>query len=235
MPMYILPWLPFNEYYLLVIAALLFSIWAQFQVSSNYKKYSAVISRRGLTGAQAARMILDQNGLQEVAIERVSGRLTDHYDPRTNVIRLSDAVYDNASVAAIGVAAHESGHAIQYATGYKPIKLRALILPITSIGSNGGLILFLIGLVMNFSPLIVVGLVLFSFIFLFQLVTLPVEFNASRRALSILQSSGMLDEQELAGSRRVLRAAAMTYVAAMASALAQLVYYIAMASNRRRR
>ncbi|MEG1874246.1 MAG: zinc metallopeptidase [Angelakisella sp.] len=210
------------SYMTLVVPALLLALWAQFKVKSTYAKYSAVQARQGLTGADAARKILDSNGLQQVRIEHIAGQLTDHYDPKTQVVRLSDAVYGNASIAAIGVAAHEVGHAVQHATGYGFLKLRHAIIPISQAGSTLSMPLILLGLVFNSGPLALAGILLFSLVAVFQLVTLPVEFNASSRALATLDSYGMLDAQELAGTRRVLSAAAMTYVAALAVSLAQL-------------
>ena len=202
-------------YVVLVLPAVIFSIWCSARVQSTFKKYSAVPTRRGVTGADAARRVLDANGLTDVRIERVAGNLTDHYDPRTNVIRLSDAVYDNASVAAIGVAAHETGHALQYAKGYAPIQIRSAILPATRIGSTLAPYLVIAGLIFSFYPLAYAGIALFTLAVLFQLVTLPVEFNASARALRALEGNGMMTQEELDGAKRVLTAAAMTYVAAL--------------------
>ena len=209
----------FDPYYwILIVPSLLLAIWAQMMVSSNFKKYSAVYNQRGYTGADAARMILDSNGLYHVRIERVSGNLTDHYDPKDEVIRLSDSVYGSASVAAVGVAAHEAGHAVQHATGYIPIKVRSAIIPITQIGSQLSIPLILMGFLFQFQ----------------QLVTLPVEFNASARAMKVLEQSEMLAGDELTGAGKVLRAAAMTYVAALLTALAQLLRLILIFGGRRR-
>ena len=208
----------FDPYYwILIVPSLLLAIWAQMMVSSNFKKYSAVYNQRGYTGADAARMILDSNGLYHVRIERVSGNLTDHYDPKDEVIRLSDSVYGSASVAAVGVAAHEAGHAVQHATGYIPIKVRSAIIPIT-----------------QFQPLVFAGILFYATAALFQLVTLPVEFNASARAMKVLEQSEMLAGDELTGAGKVLRAAAMTYVAALLTALAQLLRLILIFGGRRR-
>ena len=231
---------------LLLIPAMIFALWAQFRVQSTFKKYDRVISSKKLTGAEAARRILDANGLYDVQVEHVRGHLNDHFDPRTRVIRLSDATYGSASVAAIGVAAHEAGHAVQHATGYAPIRLRQAIVPVTRFGSALAMPLFLIGLLLTgFSAsggyfgeaMMLGGIVLFSLSVLFQLVTLPVEFNASARAIRVLEGNGMLDSRETSGARAVLSAAAMTYVAALATSLAYLIRFIliaAGASGRRR-
>ena len=220
---------------LLVIPGLVASIWAQMKVSSTFKKYSNIRTARGLTGYGAARRILDANGLSHVAIEQINGHLTDHYDPRANVIRLSRNVYSSSSPAAIGVAAHEAGHAIQYATQYSPIKLRAGLVSITQFSSTLAIPLFFIGLLVASQGLMLAGIVLYSAIAFFQLVTLPVEFNASARAMDGMRSCGLLADDELAGARRVLSAAAMTYVAALATSLLSLLRLIVIASNSRRR
>ncbi len=222
-------------YFIFIVPALLLSLWAQYKVNSTYSKYSRVGSARQLTGSQAARLILDMNGLRHVAIERVSGSLTDHFDPKTNVVRLSDSVYNNYSIAAVGVAAHECGHAVQYAQGYFPMKLRAAIIPLTNFGSTISIPLILIGFVLTLEPLVTIGILLFSTVAIFQLVTLPVEFNASRRALAVLEQQGMLSDQELRGTRKVLSAAAMTYVAALITSLAQLLRLIMVFGGRSRR
>ncbi len=228
-----MPFYYYDYYYLiLVVPALLISLWAQFKVSSTFNRYNNVFSRRGYTAAQIARTILDANGLQNVRIERVAGKLTDHYDPRANVIRLSDSVYDSTSVAAIGVAAHESGHAVQYAVGYSPIKLRNAIIPLTNIGSSLSMPLLLLGLIFSFRPLVIGGILLFSLVALFQLITLPVEFNASNRALQILQTGNYLSDDELVGARKTLSAAAMTYVAALLVSLMQLLRLILLYGRR---
>ena len=225
----------FDPYYwILIVPSLLLAIWAQMMVSSNFKKYSAVYNKRGYTGADAARMILDSNGLYHVRIERVSGNLTDHYDPKDEVIRLSDSVYGSTSVAAVGVAAHEAGHAVQHATGYIPIKIRSAIIPITQIGSQLSIPLILMGFLFQFQPLVFAGILFYATAALFQLVTLPVEFNASARAMKVLEQSEMLAGDELTGAGKVLRAAAMTYVAALLTALAQLLRWILIFGGRRR-
>lgn len=230
---------------LILIPAMIFAFAAQFKVKSTFNKYDKVRSARGMTGAEAARRILDMNGLSHVQIERVRGELTDHYDPRTNVVRLSESTYNSDSVAAIGVAAHEVGHAVQHATGYAPIKLRAAIIPMTRIGSGLAMPLFMIGLLLSYMSygsgsgdlFMFIGIILFSFSTFFQLVTLPVEFNASRRALKTLEQREILVGKDVAGARKVLSAAAMTYVAALATSLAYLLRFIiiAMGASGRRR
>ena len=227
----------FDPTYLIVLPALIFAMIAQIKVKSTFEENSRVFSRRGLTAYQAVREILDSNGLYNVMIEHVSGDLTDHYDPKSNVIRLSDSVYNSTSVAAIGVAAHEAGHAIQYAQGYFPIKIRSAIIPVTQLGSRLAMPLVLIGLLFHNSLgwLVTVGIILYTAVVLFQAVTLPVEFNASHRALQILDSKYMLDAEELKKAKSVLSAAAMTYVAAMFSALLSLLRLIVLANGRNNR
>lgn len=231
---------------ILLMPAMIFAFVAQARVQSTFQKYDRVHSERKMTGADVARRILDLNGLYDVKVEYVRGHLNDHFDPRTNVIRLSDATYGSTSVAAIGVAAHEAGHAVQHATGYAPIRLRGAIIPVTQFGSRLSMPLFLIGLLITgfgmIDPaigeiLMFGGIVLFSLSTLFQLVTLPVEFNASSRALRTLEESNILYGDEIAGAKAVLSAAAMTYVAALATSLAYLLRFIliaAGASGRRR-
>ena len=219
-------------FFVLVLPAMIFSMWAQHQVTSNFKKYSQQQTSKRLTGAAAEQAVLNYAGVTGVAIERVAGNLTDHFDPRTNVIRLSESVYDSTSVAAVGVAAHEAGHAIQYANKYTPMKLRAAIIPMTSVGSKMAMPLVLIGLLMSMPGLINVGILLFGTVVVFQLVTLPVEFNASSRAIKILDSSAMLSRDEVPASKKVLSAAALTYVGALAVSLAQLVRLIALSRRR---
>lgn len=231
-----MPLFYYDSYYLiLVIPALLIASFAQIKVQSTFKKYASVLSHRGKTAAQLCRQILDNNGLTGVDVQRVSGNLTDHFDPRSNVIRLSDSVYDSTSVASIGVAAHEAGHAIQHATGYLPIRLRNTVLPVANLGSRLAMPVILIGLLMSFEPLVSAGIILFSALVLFQLITLPVEFNASRRALLTLRDNHMLDETELSGSKKVLSAAAMTYVAAALVSAMQLLRLMLLSRNRRSR
>lgn len=220
---------------LLVIPGFLISLWATFKVNSTFKKYSNMRTYRGYTGYDAARRILDANGLSDVRIEQVAGHLSDHYDPRANVIRLSSSVYSSPSPAAIGVAAHEAGHAIQYAKKYAPIKLRAGLVSITNFSSMLAIPLFFIGLIMASDALMLAGILLYSAISFFQLVTLPVEFNASSRALTVLRSSGMLNPDELKGARKVLTAAALTYVAALLTSLLTLLRLLLLANGRGRR
>jgi Zn-dependent membrane protease YugP len=209
------------------------SMVASAKVNSSFKKYSQVLSARRITGAQAAFEILRYYGITNVQIERVSGNLTDHFDPRANVIRLSDKVYNSTSVAAIGVACHEAGHAAQYAQGYTPIKIRNTILPVANIGSKWGIPLAFIGLALSFEPLALAGIIFFSFAILFQLVTLPVEFNASKRAITVIGEADLLNEEEKKGAKNVLTAAAMTYVAALAVSIANLLRLV-LSMNKRR-
>ena len=222
-------------YFIFVVPAIILALWAQITVDSTFKKYSKVMSLRRITGAQAARRVLDANGLSNVEIRRVSGKLTDHYDPRNNTVNLSESVYDSVSVASIGVACHEVGHAIQHSVGYTPIKIRSAIIPITQIGSNLAMPLVLIGLILSYPPLAYAGCIFFALSTLFQLVTLPVEFNASRRAMSSIEQYGILDSEERVGSKKVLKAAAMTYVAALAVSLAQLLRLLLIVGGGRRR
>ena len=219
-------------WYLLVLPAFLLALWAQFRVQSTYAKYSGVRSVRGRTDAEVARQILDDHGLGYVQVDRIGGKLTDNYDPRSNIVHLSQEVYDSSSIAAIGVAAHECGHAVQHAEEYGPLKLRSAIIPITNIGSSLSIPLFLIGLLFNFSILMNIGLLLFGLVALFQLITLPVEFNASRRALSTIGERGLLTDDETRGAKKVLSAAALTYVAALASSLAQLLRLVLISRRR---
>ena len=226
--------MPFDPLFLFaVLPALLFTMWAQFMVKSRFKKYSNQRVIRGITGEQAAREVLRRAGVSNVSIERVGGNLTDHYDPRTNVIRLSESVYDAPTVAAVGVAAHEAGHAIQYAIGYFPVRVRQVILPVTNIGSNLAVPLILAGLIFEMMGLINIGIVLFGAVVVFQLITLPVELDASRRAMVALGEARLLTDEELPASRRVLSAAAWTYVGALAVSLVQLIRLIALSRGRR--
>ena len=217
---------------LVLIPAMIFAFWAQINVQMTFSRFKQVRNRRGLTAADVARRILDANGLNYVQIQRVSGELTDHYDPRAQVVRLSDSVYDSTSVAAIGVAAHEVGHACQHAEDYVPLRIRSAIIPMTRIGSMLAMPVFILGLLfaqlslygnMVGDVFMMLGILLFSLSTLFQLVTLPTEFNASARALKTLESYGILDGDELVGARSTLRAAALTYVAVLASSLASLL------------
>lgn len=220
-------------YLVLVLPMLIITMIAQGKVTSTYNKYSKVISRRGWTAEQAVRQILAANGLHDVTITRVAGNLTDHYDPRTNSIALSDTVYGSRSIAAIGVAAHEAGHAIQHAVGYFPIKVRTAIVPLTQFGSRLSTPLLILGLLLGFYPLAYAGILLFGVTTVFQLVTLPTEYNASRRALEALEG-GYLDEDELKGTKKVLSAAASTYLAALFVSLASLLRLILIVNGRRR-
>ena len=220
-----------------IIIGMVICVIASVNVKATFNKYSDVHNSRGITGAQVARQILDSNGLYNVGIEFISGSLTDHYDPTANVVRLSESVYNSTSVAAIGVAAHECGHAVQHATAYGPIKIRQAIIPFTNFGSKLWYIVFIAGLALAStafgSTLVMIGILLFALVVLFQLVTLPVEFNASRRALQTLESYNILDGDELSSAGKVLRAAAMTYVAAVANAILQLLRLLAIANRRR--
>ncbi|MCI6653584.1 MAG: zinc metallopeptidase [Ruminococcus sp.] len=221
-------------YIVLILPCFILSMICQIKVKSNFSKYSNVPNRRGMTGAQAAQYVLNQYGVTGVRIEPTSGSLTDHFDPRTNVIRLSESVYNVASVAAVGVACHEAGHAVQHATGYVPNKIRGAIVPAARIGSNLGWILFLIGLFLptQYSFVLWLGIIFFSLSVLFTVVTLPVEFDASRRALKCIRDTNLLATDEYVGTKKVLQAAAMTYVAAAATALLQLLRLIIIANRR---
>ncbi len=221
-------------YWMLLVPAMLIALWAQVRVSSTFRRYSQVRALRGYTGAQAAEAVLRANGVYGVRIQRVRGNLTDHFDPRSNVIRLSESVYGSNSVEAIGVAAHEAGHAVQYAVGYQPIKLRSAMIPVCNVGSQLSILFIILGFLFYIEPLFAIGIILFSLAVAVQLVTLPVEFNASRRALQTLEGTGMLDPRELRGARKVLSAAAMTYVAALLVSLAQLLRYVLAFAGRRR-
>jgi len=224
-----------SYYIILVLPCLLFGLWASFKVNSTFKKYSQVRNMRGYTGADAAKLILSRNGISDVAVNQISGNLTDNYDPKQHAIHLSQSVYGSTSVAAIGVAAHEAGHAVQHATNYFPIKVREVIVPVTQIGSYLYLPLIILGAIFSYEPLVTLGIMLFATIALFQLVTLPVEFNASRRALAILEENEILYGDELKGAKSVLTAAALTYVAALMTSLAQLLRLILVFGGRNRR
>lgn len=223
----------FDPTYALVIIAFVLTLFASLGVKSTFKKYSEVHSARGITAAEAARRILDANGLQNITISHVSGELTDHYSPKENVIRLSDSTYNSTSVAAIGVAAHECGHAVQHKVGYVPIKIRNSIVPIVNISNTLSMPVFLIGLVLGITPLALAGAILFGAVLLFQLVTLPTEINASRRAMQTLDGMGLLEGDELQGAKKTLTAAAMTYVAAVASTALQFLRLVMLANRRR--
>lgn len=218
---------------ILVIPGLLLGLWAQMRVSSAFKKYSAVHARNGMSAEEVARLMLNRADCGDVSVRSVSGNLTDHYDPRNNTLRLSDGVYGSTSVAAIGVAAHECGHAMQQHEGYAPLKLRSALVPVVNLGSNLYFPIFLLGLLFSWEPLLYVGIACFALTLVFSLVTLPVEFNASGRALRVLEQQGYLSGEEMDGARAVLNAAAMTYVAAAISSLLQLVRLLIIARDRR--
>ncbi len=229
--------MPFPFYFdysiIVLIPAMIFAIWASANVNSTYKKFSKQTTQSRMTGFDAARRILDANGLRHVAIEQIAGELTDHFDPRSNVLRLSGAVYSGTSVSSVGIAAHEAGHAVQFAQGYVPMKLRSAIIPVTNIGSTLAFPIFLVGILFANYALASFGIILFSLTALFQAVTLPVEFNASRRAMEALDGCGVLTDSEQKGARKVLRAAALTYVAALASALAQILRLVLIMNRHR--
>ncbi len=219
--------------YIYVLIPLILSIWASSKVNSTFNRYAKVFSARGYTAAQVTRMILDNAGLRHVGVERVSGNLTDHFDPRGNVIRLSDSVYNSTSVAAIGVAAHEAGHAQQYRDGYLPIKIRSFLVPIANLGSQMAVPLLLLGLVMGFVGLVDFAIWLYVAVVAFSVITLPVEFNASSRALKTLEGYGILSDEENKGAKKVLSAAAMTYVASTLAAIGSLLRLLAISGRRR--
>ena len=238
--------MPYSYYYgfdmsylILVLPCIILSLWASARVNNTFRRYSNQFSLRGITGAQAAQRVLSANGIGNVRIERVSGNLTDHYDPKSNVIRLSDSVYDSTSTAAIGVACHEAGHAVQYAQEYAPIKLRSAIIPVTNFGSKLAMPLILLGILLSgflssSYTLVYLGIACFGLSLVFQLITLPVEFNASQRALEAIRASNILTDDEIRGARKTLSAAAMTYVAATAVALAQLLRLLLLFGGRSR-
>ncbi len=225
-------------YLVLILPAVILSIWASQRVDSTFKKYQQQYNHRGVTGAQAARYVLDRNGLSSIRIEHISGNLTDHFDPKNNVIRLSDGVYNSPSSAAVGVACHEAGHAIQHSVNYLPVKIRAAIIPITNFGSKLAMPLIVLGLLLGslspvFAWFIDAGIICFGLCTIFQLVTLPTEFDASKRAVKCIESGNLLSDQELDGAKKVLSAAALTYVAALAVSLAQLLRFIILFGHRR--
>ena len=223
----------FDYTYVLVLIGAVLCMWASYRVNSVYNKYSLIRSASGMTGAEVAQRILDRNGVRDVRVEHVSGNLTDHYDPRTQTVNLSDAVYGSTSVAALGVAAHECGHVMQHESGYMPLKIRTALVPAANLGSQIGLPLVIIGLIFGLSnSFIAIGIWIFALAVLFQIVTLPVEFNASHRALAMLEEYGILGTDEVEASRKVLGAAAMTYVAAAASAVLQLLRLIMLGRRR---
>lgn len=223
------------DYFYLLIPAIVISLIAQASVKSAYSKMSQVYSKSGYSGAQAALAVLKYYGINDVRIEQCSGKLSDHYDPKRKVIRLSEGVFSSTSIAAIGIACHEAGHAAQHASDYVPVKLRNMIIPVCQIGSYAGLPLAMVGFFLSFEPLILTGLLLYSFIMIFQLVTLPVEFNASARAVAVIEETGLLrNEEELSGAKKVLRCAALTYVAALISSLMNLVRFVLIFTRRKR-
>lgn len=233
----------YDPTYILVLIGAILCIWASSRVNSTYSKYSKVRARSGMTGAEAAQRILQMSGIHDVQIQHISGNLTDHYDPSSKVLRLSDAVYGSRSVAAIGVAAHECGHALQHKEGYFPLKFRSTLVPAANIGSKLGLPLVILGLILGigfdlpgggYFSLAQIGIWVFSLAVLFQVVTLPVEFNASGRALKLLESYGIMGSDEVGDCRRVLGAAALTYVASAASSILQLLRLVILSGNRRR-
>ena len=231
-----MPFYYFFDYtIILLIHALLFGLYAQFKVSSTYKKYSQVKNARGFTAAEVARKILDDNGLYDVAIVKIAGNLTDNFNPKTKTVSLSETVYNSQSVAAIGVAAHECGHAVQHAEGYTPIKIRSALVPVTNFGSTFGFIILAIGLLFGNYSIAMIGVLLYSLMAVFQAVTLPVEFNASNRALKTLASHYILEDDELKMSKKVLSAAAMTYVAALVSTLATILRLLLIVGSGTRR
>lgn len=230
-----MPYYSFDYTYILVLIGLVLTLWAQISVKAAFAKYSNVPTARGLTGADAARMVLHSGGVTDVTIGAVAGELTDHYDPRSNCINLSAAVGGTASCAAVGVAAHEAGHALQYASGYFPVRIRTVIIPLCNFASSAAMPVFLIGAFLSSGLLMYAGIVFFAAAVFFQVVTLPVELNASRRAMNALRSSGMFTEAELEGAKKVLRAAAMTYLASLASSLLQILRLILITDRRGRR
>ncbi len=226
----------FDPTYFLVLIGAVLCIFAQFRVSSTYNKFSKVRSRTGMTGAEAAQRILQMSGIYDVRVEHIRGSLTDHYDPTNKVLRLSDTVYGSDSVAAIGVAAHECGHAVQHNKGYAPLQIRSTLVPAANIGSKAGIPLIILGALLGMNQVLIqIGIWVFALAVLFQVVTLPVEFNASGRALAMLGDYGMLANDEVKSCRKVLSAAALTYVAAAASAILQLLRLILMFGGNRRR
>ena len=227
----------FDPTILLVLIGVALSLWAQGRVNSAFSRYSKVRSRTGMTGAEAARRLLNSQGIYDVTVRAVAGSLTDHYDPRTKTVNLSEAVYGASSVAAIGVAAHECGHAMQHNEEYGPLRFRSALVPVANLGSRISWPLILIGIIFGGlgSPLVQVGILMFALAVLFQLVTLPVEFNASNRAVKLLDSQGILASDEVNGTRKVLRAAALTYVAAAATSILQLLRLVILFGGRDRR
>lgn len=225
----------YDPTYMLVIIGLVITMIASANVNSTFRKYDKVKSYRGITGATAARRILDANGLNHIRIERVSGNLTDHYSPKEGVIRLSDATHDSTSIAALGVAAHECGHAVQHQVGYTPIKVRNAMVPVVNICSHLSIPVILLGIILGAMNLAMIGVYLFTGVLAFQVVTLPTETNASKRAINTLQSMALLDDEEIKGTRKVLNAAAMTYFASVAATALQLLRLLLLVQGNRRR
>lgn len=227
--------------YILLIPAFIFALIAQFKVKSTFNKYSKTSNRQGLTGADVAKQLLNISGITDVRVETIRGSLTDHYDPRNKVLRLSESVYGSTSIAAIGVAAHETGHAVQHNVGYSPLSIRNSILPVVSLGSNMAMPLIIIGLLLSSGDgslgmtLLNIGVIMFSLVVAFQLITLPVEFNASKRAIEMIERNNFLNDEEVYGAKKMLSAAALTYVAAAAVAIAQLLRFILLSNSRRGR
>lgn len=217
---------------IIMIPVLIFASICQLKVRSNYKKYGRIRNARNMTGAEAAYQLLQMNGIFDVRIKRIAGNLTDHYNPKTKEICLSEGVFNSNSIAAVGIACHEAGHACQHAQGYFPLKIRNFVIPVTRFGSSLGIPLVLLGLFFSWQPLIYIGIVLYAAVAVFQLITLPVEFNASKRALQTIKANGFLVGQEYSGAKKVLTSAALTYVAALASALATLLRLIFLAGRR---
>lgn len=217
---------------IILIPGLLLAMYAQAKVSSTYNRYKKITSHSGYTGAQFARKMLNDNGLYDVTITQISGRMSDHYDPRANQVRLSAEVYNGTSIASLGIAAHEVGHAVQHATNYFPLTVRNLVVPMTNFSSSIYMLFIFIGIIMNSFSMIQFGIMLFAVIVIFQVITLPVEFNASRRAIATLGGDSVLDAEELSGAKRVLGAAAMTYVAAMVTAVLQLLQLLMVFGGR---
>lgn len=228
-----MPMFYFDPTYVLLIPAIILSIWAQFKVQSSFNRYSRVYSRSGITGAQVAQKLLQANGIYDVGIERVGGSLTDHYHPTKKKLFLSETVYGESSIASICVAAHEVGHAIQHHEEYKPLSIRSMLVPAANLGNYASWILLIAGLILSIEPLVQIGIILFTFVVLFQIVTLPVEFNASSRALKQVAYYGFLDNDELVGGKKVLSAAAWTYVAAAVMAILQLLRLLLIFGNNR--
>lgn len=229
-----MPYFFMDDYYIiLVVPAMILAAWAQFKVKSTYNKFSKVSNNKGITGAYAAQAVLTHYGITDVRIEQVSGKLTDHYDPKAKVIRLSQGVYGSTTIAAVGIACHEAGHAAQHAQNYAPIKIRNSLVPVCNIGSTLGIPLAILGYFLGFEPLVSIGLLLYAAIALFQVVTLPVELNASKRAMKVIDETGLLYDDEQGGAKKVLTAAAMTYIASMLVAIANLLRLILRFSNRR--